>query len=121
MLPSQLTYPGPAGQVWSWFTALQVLPLHETHELKSPQSAVHVALVGRPPGGLGRFFSGAAAAVEHRAGAEERVGGVAKKAGGGVARALARTAKLRAAIIRHLLQFRCPCGAGKLDSDVLVS
>jgi len=56
-------------------------------------------LVGRPPGGLGlvSFFSDAAEAVEHRAGVE-RLGGLAKK-GGGVARALARTAKLKAAIM----------------------
>jgi len=60
---------------------------------------MHVDLVGRPLGSLGRFFScGGAEAVEHRAGAE-RVGGVAKKAGGGAAKALARTAKLKAAIM----------------------
>jgi hypothetical protein len=35
--PSQVTWPGPAGQVWSWFTALQTLPLHETLPLRSPQ------------------------------------------------------------------------------------
>src|SRR4051794_17136440 len=36
--------------------------------LRSPQSAMHVDLVGRPLGSLGRFFScGGAEAVEHRA------------------------------------------------------
>jgi len=60
-------------------------------------NALPVMSLGRP--GLSRFFADAAAeAVEHRAGAE-RVGGTAKKAGGGVARALARTAKLKAAIM----------------------
>jgi hypothetical protein len=42
--PSHVTCPGPPGQVWSWFMALQVLPLHETVPLRGPQSAMHVDL-----------------------------------------------------------------------------
>jgi len=44
-----VTEPGPIGQVWSWFTALHVLPLHETGRLKYPQSAEHIELVVTPP------------------------------------------------------------------------
>jgi hypothetical protein len=86
---------------------LHTLPLHETLELRSPQSAMHNDLAVTPLAKLGR--STAAGALEHGAGAE---------GAGDVAKALARTKRLKPTVMTIPPSVPVRRGAGKLYSVV---